>query len=81
MFCFVLFGFFFNYASISDSLNGSAHIGTEISQQRRHIFEFIPYIISHNLTIIVKVKEALAEKKNMAAYGGLWTRQCLQREL
>ena len=40
LFCFVLFCFvfFFNYASISDSLNGSAHIGTEISHQRKHTF-------------------------------------------
>ena len=44
LFCFVLSCFFvfcfffFNCASISDSLNGSAHIGTEISRQRKHTF-------------------------------------------
>ena len=54
LFCFVLFCFFFLliYASISDSLNGLAHIG--ITQT--HIFLFTPYIISYDLTIIVKVK-------------------------
>jgi len=35
---FRLFFFFFHYASISDTLNGSAHIETDISYQHEHTF-------------------------------------------
>ena len=35
---FRLFFFFFHYASISDTLNGSAHIGSDISHQHEHTF-------------------------------------------
>ena len=35
---FRLFFFFFHYAGISDTLNGSAHIGSDISHQHEHTF-------------------------------------------